>query len=58
MTANTDPRAPSTRLARLLYKTGTYSNIWPPELATKVKGGSQSVVFVSPTDSADKETDT
>lgn len=33
---NVGPRALSTRLAALSYKTGTYSNTWPPELAVEV----------------------
>lgn len=32
-----DPRAHLTRLGRLLYKTGAYSNIWPQELSTEVR---------------------
>lgn len=52
MTANMEPRAHLTRRGRLLYKTGTYSNIRPQELAIEVKKGSQTIVPVSLTDIA------
>lgn len=37
MTANMDPEARSTRLERLSYKTSTYADIRPRELAADVK---------------------
>ena len=43
-----DPRAHLTRRGRLFYKTDTYSNIWPPELATEGKKGIQTIVSASP----------
>lgn len=47
-----DPRAHLTRRSRLLYKTGTYSNIWPQDLAIEVKKGSQIIAPLSLTDIA------